>query len=1231
MSQQNVNDIQNSIYQAVEIIAQNAITRAGFDKTITAYIDGEENNGIYSVRYQDATFTASTDNLNTHYPLGTAVYVLVPNGDFSKNKKIIGTVQNLGELQTSETQEQNPFFIIGSNCISPKVVGEEYVLSSHAAAENQRISIQLYDINNIGDSLVNVDQTAFKEYMKSSQDIQFSASFKNLFAESQQTSYGNYGLSIVVEVIDPADDSKIYNKICKLTTDNMDGNPYVMTDYHNYVCSYNVGPGCSRILSIELFAENFEMPKFDIPDIFVTNISVYAQASNIEKASDLTLTITSPNGLELSKSQSKNQIELIANLAYKGKTISNPNIETYWFMEDASVTTQSIDYNPYGGQGWCCLNDYPLPKKSDMEILEKHWVPNTSLKYIIDNKPLSEDDIRNKKRKSTTKRTKYKCVCCYQNQTVSSTVIVINQDANYDIKIESSQGTLFKANAGVTDLICQFNALQEDIAINYDKIKYQWSVLDSTGVYLPIETSGNEVSQLIQDITLKQTMLCNIYEEIVNASGNVEELLLGTGSIDLVKIIEADSNQNYILSTINNNGYVFKYDANGRSPASSKNIVPLKLSPLSFKLFNHGGAEIVNDRYSRWLIPAENTMLDSPKIITHVPEGSEEKLTPIENGYYVIKDEENLVFNIKEYFDSKYKNNSILLEVTYQGYVFKASFDFNFIKDGDIGTNGTDFYCEITPNTKIEYEGYPILYFYADTIKKADSGRPYDLAKQYWVSFNWDDIKQQKTINNQSWFSATLYKQGVAIPNDEKISWNWSILSNPIDKLEYNALSIDEAGVCSFTPGQTDEETGYWQFNYMDINSHPDKRPNLLNIQAEATYEGRTYYSVFPVICAWMKNLDYALQIEDGCREVMYNSDKSTPQFSPSPFVFSKREKNIGEWEIIDSLVHSQNKTYGTDFSFDFEKNVFTPVDYYNGEVGYNQIHFVLSGIADVYFPLYFYLNRYGHAAINGWNGNSISLNNKDIILAPQMGAGKKDADNTFTGVLMGTVKHADSTEETGLLAYKAGTRTFFLNAEDGSASFGDGAIRIQPTGNKSGSMLTVGGWNVTDKALYKGNEYLGAQGTNVYLGEDGFSLGDQLVFNGLTGELKIKGGAIEWTNDSIKIDQLGEWQINAKGRFLSDYNGATVVLQPPSEEIVFAVQDFKITRDGKLYLNGDSALFIDGKNVVDLIQGDGTTELKQQVARLTQRVTELEKDNKSMSDELIAIKDRLQRLEDAK
>jgi len=54
-----------------------------------------------------------------------------------------------------------------------------------------------------------------------------------------------------------------------------------------------------------------------------------------------------------------------------------------------------------------------------------------------------------------------------------------------------------------------------------------------------------------------------------------------------------------------------------------------------------------------------------------------------------------------------------------------------------------------------------------------------------------------------------------------------------------------------------------------------------------------------------------------------------------------------------------------------------------------------------IYHPVIMYLDTFGNEAINGWDGTSIETEDGHI-LAPQIGAGTKDRNNKFTGVVMG-------------------------------------------------------------------------------------------------------------------------------------------------------------------------------------------------------------------------------------
>jgi len=92
-------------------------------------------------------------------------------------------------------------------------------------------------------------------------------------------------------------------------------------------------------------------------------------------------------------------------------------------------------------------------------------------------------------------------------------------------------------------------------------------------------------------------------------------------------------------------------------------------------------------------------------------------------------------------------------------------------------------------------------------------------------------------------------------------------------------------------------------------------------------------------------------------------------------------------------------------------------------------------------------LNRFGQNNINTWDGNKVKIDDSEggYILAPQIGAGAKDVNNRFTGVLMGKVREAGKNNyNTGLFGYASGARSFFLDSETGKTILGkQGASQI--------------------------------------------------------------------------------------------------------------------------------------------------------------------------------------------
>ena len=70
--------------------------------------------------------------------------------------------------------------------------------------------------------------------------------------------------------------------------------------------------------------------------------------------------------------------------------------------------------------------------------------------------------------------------------------------------------------------------------------------------------------------------------------------------------------------------------------------------------------------------------------------------------------------------------------------------------------------------------------------------------------------------------------------------------------------------------------------------------------------------------------------------------------------------------------------------------------------------------------PVYCFLNEYPSSTLNAWDGKTIEINEEEgTILASAISAGKKNSDNTFSGIMLGDWSNTDTsseiTEQTGL------------------------------------------------------------------------------------------------------------------------------------------------------------------------------------------------------------------------
>lgn len=158
-------------------------------------------------------------------------------------------------------------------------------------------------------------------------------------------------------------------------------------------------------------------------------------------------------------------------------------------------------------------------------------------------------------------------------------------------------------------------------------------------------------------------------------------------------------------------------------------------------------------------------------------------------------------------------------------------------------------------------------------------------------------------------------------------------------------------------------------------------------------------------------------------------------------------------------------------------------------------------GTSEVSIPIwsqaiYQYEDNYPSTTLNQWNGKDIKTDDKTgSIVASAIAAGKKERDNTFTGVMLGDWSRTDTdvaiTKQTGLFGFNHGSMAYAFK-DDGTGFIGkDGRGRIIFDGNKS--TIYSNNW----KGKYQAGMYLDVDDGIIKLHSDPLSLanGTEFVF----------------------------------------------------------------------------------------------------------------------------------------
>lgn len=1088
-------NLQDVVLEAVDTIVSNRIEQIATDKTVTVTVAGCTNSltGEYLVSYNGGKLKAYAQEGNT-YTQGQSVYVLIPEGDFTKKKNIVGVAQaaeddNNISFVSSAISNYN---LIGRNCLSDKNKVTPAGLRSYKKEDYKVLYKKDEDVSGSKPKFLSIDTQELENNIKQAEAVLIEASFRtSLPREHKLTKTGEYGITFILAFKDgDATDDKGQALVKKLSytidSNSMTGSPL---QYQSYFDQYQIFPvDVENFLYIDqiiFYCKDFveatdPIQSQDRPigwgdDIFIKDVEFYGLRKISAANGDYQMHLSMPKGSTLRDLTENSSLSVVSTLRHKNEDLSGDAM-FYWFKEDGRVTASSKDYKMYGGAGWSYL---------EAKGNKYSFVTTGAENRAYENK--------------------YMCVCVYKERMVLKDYFTLyNEAAKRDIEIISSLGVSFSFDRGEPILTCLLDGKSSSFEAGKANghpdnfFRFVWSKVDDYGQTLSFIETVDELKKRYEDgikqgigynnlsalknqmnalegvswdkntltypvkgIDSKAIFKCAVYlrdrEPSKDESVEDIEYNIGVATLILKNATAADPTDYYI--TIENGDQVFQYSESGVSPDDDRYEDPLEVKPLTCHFFDPAGLEVNKDTYDiKWRVPLTDSMITIPKE-GMVLNQSNQKIEYCTSQIYPMA--------IAANFDYSAVSNQIEAIVTYQGVTYSQMTDFLFTKVGENGTNGTDIVAKISPASK--------------SLKNKMLALIID--KNNKVVWNTGQAISQQALQFQ------LYQRNEKINDDSTVSWSM----------------------------------GYGQSKYMSCNNgvvswnttDATKRKFMNQIvKAQTTYtvgdSSYKYYAFYgiPVIKKYADN-DIQIDKTSLLKSITYNADGRNPLYNKNQgvtLIGSGIEDLFLEWIAEGGEPSKTGQTYNENplsacFKIITEKNTsdgvqktartkglsqiyILPNDVYDGEYGNNLVHCKVYTSADaanpvveLYIPIYMSLNTYGLKSLNDWDGTHLEINeDENYILAPQIGAGEKNKNNQFTGVVMGTSKTYDSDKsQIGLMGFSEGKQSIFLDAKDGSATFGlpeqqasqnnhfeEGRIKLVPGGESY-----IGAWRIGSRALY--------------------------------------------------------------------------------------------------------------------------------------------------------------------
>ena len=455
-----------------------------------------------------------------------------------------------------------------------------------------------------------------------------------------------------------------------------------------------------------------------------------------------------------------------------------------------------------------------------------------------------------------------------------------------------------------------------------------------------------------------------------------------------------------------------------------------------------------------------------------------------------------LHYHIKQKYKVNYTNNTFTVRITtIDGNSYSFLKEILFLKDGDQGTNGTTYVVAVRPcdTNGIKLAGFNPLVYY----NRAWSG---NLPLRCYV------YKDGELINGNSHYTL----QYTWTPHNVNLTPEVAGMED-----RQIASGLDTIINTPIAPYVTVEVT---------INDQINGRETSI-------------YAYYPLDVAvnYSANEIETIDISSIPSYIKYTSGGTNPQFYSNNIEFvyngtsysqyiTSLNTDILQLENNEGLIYLQPAS-----SFIFEN---TQIPMLRCAATDNATSYVLH-------PIVVYLDTYGNENINGWDGQQLVIDeeNGEYIFAPQIGAGTKDSQNRFTGVVMGqnSSPNVDRNNIIGLYGYNSGQNTFGLQA-NGKAYFGTGNGRIVIDGASGEATISGGGGgnSASGMTITLNNASGNVDTQAIRIGNGNF----YVTYGGI---LNATGAVINGTITAAAGSQIGGWIIGEHD-FHSESSGQTYV-----------------------------------------------------------------------------------------